>query len=165
MPKPFPQDPVIFLPQEYSHLRLSQAISQQQAMALEMGIRGQATSRLWHRERRLRLTASKYGSILKHQRAPTEIFLNSLSNQRIINARSITYGRGHERVARRSYSNSEQVHTHDCGLVVNPAFPFLGATPDAKVCDCDEFGIIEIKCPYSARDMTVAEAVHKRTIN
>ncbi|WAR11714.1 hypothetical protein MAR_025894 [Mya arenaria] len=36
-------------------------------------------------------------------------------------------------------------------------FSFLGATSDAIVCDNGESGIVEIKCPYSARNMTIAE--------
>ena len=44
------------------------------------------------------------------------------------------------------------------GFAVNPAYPFLGCSPDAKVIDqaakdCP-FGIIEIKCPYKHRDVT-----------
>jgi hypothetical protein len=50
-------------------------------------------------------------------------------------------------------------HLHDCGLVVNPSFCFLGATPDGKVCSDSETGIIEIKCLYFARDMKIKEAI------
>ena len=36
------------------------------------------------------------------------------------------------------------------GLVVNPKYPYLGATPDGWVgCDCCGIGIVEIKCPYT----------------
>ena len=34
------------------------------------------------------------------------------------------------------------------GLVVNPLYPYLGATPDGLIkCQCYEDGLIEIKCP------------------
>lgn len=41
-----------------------------------------------------------------------------------------------------------------CGLLVNPAFPWLGASPDRIVYDPAEhsYGVVEIKCPYSLRD-------------
>lgn len=41
-----------------------------------------------------------------------------------------------------------------CGLLVNPAFPWLGASPDRIVYDPTEqsYGVVEIKCPYSLRD-------------
>ena len=35
----------------------------------------------------------------------------------------------------------------------------MGATPDGKVCSDSETGIIEIKCPYFARDMKIEEAI------
>ncbi len=47
-------------------------------------------------------------------------------------------------------------HTHDCGLVVNPRFSFLGASPDGKVCCSGETGILKIKCLLK---LTIAEAL------
>ena len=44
------------------------------------------------------------------------------------------------------------------GFVINPDFPYIGATPDGMVsCDCCGSGIVEIKCPYCAHDSTVKE--------
>ncbi|VDI66711.1 Hypothetical predicted protein [Mytilus galloprovincialis] len=50
-------------------------------------------------------------------------------------------------------------HLYDCGLVVNPGFSFLGATPDGKLCSNGTIEIIEIKCPYAVRDLYIEEAV------
>ena len=51
------------------------------------------------------------------------------------------------------------MHLHDCGLVINPYFSFIGATPDTKVC-CE--GVTGIpgkkKCSYTARDMPINQA-------
>ena len=46
------------------------------------------------------------------------------------------------------------------GLVVNPSFPWLGASPDAVVIDpsVSSVGMLEIKCPYARRLSTVEEA-------
>ena len=57
------------------------------------------------------------------------------------------------------YRAKSQNHVHDCGLIVNPLFPCLGASPDGKVCDNGETGLLEVKCPFSARNMTIKEAV------
>ena len=39
------------------------------------------------------------------------------------------------------------------GLVINPLYPYLGASPDGFVsCDCCDEAAIEIKCPYSGHD-------------
>ena len=47
---------------------------------------------------------------------------------------------------------------------MNPVFPCNGATPDGKVCDNGTSGLLEIKCPYSVRDLTVAEAIQERNV-
>lgn len=49
-------------------------------------------------------------------------------------------------------------HYYTCGFVVNNDFSFIGATPDARICDN---GIVEIKYPFSARNNTISEACDK----
>lgn len=47
-----------------------------------------------------------------------------------------------------------------CGFIVNKSWPFIGASPDGILnCECCGRGVLEIKCPYSKRDMTLLEAV------
>lgn len=42
---------------------------------------------------------------------------------------------------------------HQCGLVIDPKYPFLGASPDGMVCcSCCGKGVLEIKCPFKYRD-------------
>lgn len=53
-------------------------------------------------------------------------------------------------------------HLHEVGLIVNPDKPFLGATPDGIMCEKSTTAIIEIKCPYSVRDMSIYEACETR---
>ena len=58
---------------------------------------------------------------------------------------------------------NKNIHVHDCGLVtlvVNPSCHFLGTFPDGKVGDNVITGILEVKCPYSARDMLLSDAVN-----
>ena len=76
-----------------------------------------------------------------------------------IHAAPVDYGKRHESVAKGKYLEKyKERHFHDCGFVVNKQFAFLGASPDGKICDDGKTGIIEIKCPFSARNMTVATA-------
>ena len=70
-----------------------------------------------------------------------------------------TYGVSNEKIARQMYIKQSTAHVHTCGLVVNPEFPFLGASPDGIVCDGGATGIVEIKCPYSIRDLKIPAAV------
>ena len=49
------------------------------------------------------------------------------------------------------------------GFLINPLYSFLGASPDGAVNDPSNidipFELVEIKCPYSARNLTSIEAV------
>ena len=46
-------------------------------------------------------------------------------------------------------AKKKHMQTSESGLVLNPEWPHLGASPDGKVqCDCRGQGILEIKCPY-----------------
>ena len=68
-----------------------------------------------------------------------------------------SYGSGHEGVAKMKYCELKpSVHLHDRGLVVSPYFSFLGATPDAQVCCEGVTGNLEVKCPYTARELSVS---------
>lgn len=49
----------------------------------------------------------------------------------------------------------------DCGIFINSQWPFLGASPDAII---SNDSLLEIKCPYSARNTTIKEAVESRLI-
>ena len=63
-----------------------------------------------------------------------------------------SYGSAHESVAQTKYcALKPSVHLHDCGLVMNPYFSFLGAIPDANVCCEGLTGIFEIKCLCTAK--------------
>ena len=71
---------------------------------------------------------------------------------------AIKWGKDHEDDARQEYI-SEASQSHEgfqyatAGLVVNPLYPYLGATPDGLIkCHCCGEGLIEIKCPYSMKD-------------
>ena len=51
-------------------------------------------------------------------------------------------------------------HVQDSGLHINPSFPHLGASPDGIVqCECCGNGVLEIKCPYNAREHSISDAV------
>lgn len=46
-----------------------------------------------------------------------------------------------------------------CGFFVNPAFPQVGASPDAIVtCTCCGKGCVEVKCPAKYKDCTILQA-------
>ena len=53
----------------------------------------------------------------------------------------------------------ETVELTDSGLVVDSQDHWLGASLDAIITVSNEKCVIEIKCPYAARNMTVEEAI------
>ena len=59
------------------------------------------------------------------------------------------------------YRYSHDVTPYDVGLVVNPAFQWLGASSNGKVkyvAGSSPIGLLEIKCPYTYRDLSPQEA-------
>ena len=70
----------------------------------------------------------------------------------------------HEKLAIDAYVNYQQHNGHpdilvtQSGFIVNPLFPILGVSPDGAVYDSSDeenpFGFIEVKYPYSAKDIT-----------
>ena len=65
------------------------------------------------------------------------------------------------------YKNVQNQSGHDglfyskSGFVISEQYPFLGASPDAVVHDTQEtnpFGLAEVKCPYSVRNLTPIES-------
>lgn len=129
------------------------------AHTLEHQTHAQSNSHLWHQERRKRLTASKFSRIAKRRKAINDSFLNSIFYPKPFTNAAIEYGKTHEEAAKKAYSAKRiNFHLHSCGLVVNPEFSFLGATPDGKVCTDRGTGILEIKCPFKARELTPQDA-------
>ena len=53
----------------------------------------------------------------------------------------------------------ETVELTDSGLVLDSQEHWPGASPDAIISVSDEKCVVEIKCPYAARNMTVKEAI------
>ena len=126
---------------------------------LELVTRQQSDCKEWFQARRHRLTASNFGKVIKRKSAPSEKFLTSLFNAKEISAAPLDYGKRHEKSAKAKYLEIyKERHFHECGLVVNKNFMFLGATPDGILCDNGQSGIVEIKCPYTARNMKLTDA-------
>ncbi|GFY36647.1 yqaJ domain-containing protein [Trichonephila clavipes] len=54
-----------------------------------------------------------------------------------------------EEIARKSYSSKYLIDVKECGLFVDPENPYLCPSPDGLI---RSDGLIEIKCPYSAKN-------------
>ena len=145
------------VPQDaYMHMTL------QESWNIEQSTRKQSESPQWMEERKKRITSSNFHLVAKRKKEVTPAFLNALFNPKPFTSVYTSYGTSTEKEAKTVYlAKHPNLHLHDCGLVVNPNFPFLGASPDAKVCVSEDntVGVLEVKCPHKARDITISEAV------
>ncbi|XP_065068875.1 uncharacterized protein LOC135694115 [Rhopilema esculentum] len=82
-------------------------------------------------------------------------------------SKSLSWGKNNEVVARKRYikKNKGKHKSFSCttfGLYISAAYPFLGATPDNILsCQCCGLGVLEIKCPWSSRDLDISEYINK----
>lgn len=137
-------------------------LTMEQCCKLEEATRDQADCSMWAQERKHRLTSSQFGLIMKRKKV-TEKFIDMLKNPKPFTAKATSYGSANERKALTEYCAKKGYHVHKCGLIVNPKFSFLGASPDSKVCVGDgQSGLVEVKCPFSARDKTIIDACEIR---
>ncbi|CAG9773375.1 unnamed protein product [Ceutorhynchus assimilis] len=123
---------------------------------LEQTTRIQRDSAVWHRERRRRITASIFGKICKAKSETTKLNLvKSIVNpKKIDHIPSVRYGSRNEQTAINKYSESTKNIVEKAGLHVHKKFPFLGGSPDGLV---GNDGVIEVKCPYSIRNLKIDE--------
>ena len=61
-----------------------------------------------------------------------------------------------------NYSLKNIVSVRETGTVIQPNLYWLAASPDGLVFDNFEFGLIEIKCPYSKREWTPEEMLQDK---
>ncbi|KAL5239171.1 hypothetical protein ACI65C_006891 [Semiaphis heraclei] len=114
-------------------------------------------SDIWHKERKFRLTASNFGRVCK-LRANTartntvkyilygEVFTPSTS--------ALRYGIQYEPMAKKDFELKLGLEVLPAGLFIDEIINFLACSPDGLIGHND---LLEIKCPYSAKDMTVIE--------
>ena len=128
-------------------------------MAVEKATRAQRESDTWHQQRYGRLTSSSFHSILtmKKQTA-SNVADRLLKNKDLSCIPAVKWGIMKEDTARQAYME-EMMLSHQgfsctkAGLIINPLYPHLGASPDGFVsCSCCGDGLVEIKCPYSVKD-------------
>lgn len=158
---------------EYYNANVKATISQ--CREIEKATRGQSSSGLWFKQRQIRLTASNFGNIVKRKKADVSKLTSRLTTTYnfLSDLRPIKYGKENEDVAAQLYVQYQHSHgspgtkVFNCGLVVNPNFPWLGASPDRVVHDPNatpSVGGLEVKCIESAQGLTPMEAYQmKRT--
>ena len=146
------------------------AVTEEKAKEIEERTRNQAESEQWALERRQRVTASKFGNIVKMRVATKrskkveELLYSSFGGNT-----ATRYGILKETETVQQYVTHQKNHRHPhltdskCGLIVSTANGWwLAASPDGLVYDPTDakhpHGLLEVKNPFSVRDKELDEA-------
>ena len=149
------------LEKEAEKLFCSLSISEKEAEALVNATIMQQASAQWREQRNGRLTGSIFHDIYvrKKSTGPEPLIKRVMGYEQsdLSYVPAIKLGVENESVARQLYTNvmSTKHDNFACnltGLWVSPLYPHLGASPDGvTTCGCHGDGLVEIKCPFSAR--------------
>ena len=128
-------------------------MTEDEAVQIEQATRQQRRSPIWMLERSKRITSSHFGEIC---RATDKKDLKALT-RRLMHGYdacgpAIEHGIKYEDSAALWFDEHYGMQTSECGLFVYPEMPFLAASPDRVI---DSSQLLEIKCPYSAKDMLI----------
>ena len=135
---------------------------------IEKNTRKQNECEEWYKQRKCRLTSSLFGCVVKRRKTiyPKTI-VNKITKPSQIKNASCQWGIENEQKALIKYHEyKNEINEHvalcsACGLVVNPMWPWLGASPDALILDKREesmYGAVEVKCPASKSGMSIINA-------
>lgn len=157
-------------------LRRHLVVSQEKVVETAFATMGQRDNSLWAAVRKLRFTASNFGPILaaaKRNRLTVSLKKRLLSAYNLEKRAPIQWGVTHEKNGIEDYCKTAGVTVVQTGIWLHES-GVLGASPDGFVQgDCISSGnvhlqqpdqpvlspdIIEVKCPFTARNMTITEA-------
>ena len=141
------------------------AITDDEGEFLKQATIRQSQSTTWFDHRKGRITASNFYDVVRHVtngRSYPNSIVKRIMQYYSSNARveALEWGREKEDTARQEYlsiieGSHQNLTVSQCGLVVSPAHPYLGASPDGLVsCRCCGDGVLEIKCPYKYRSQS-----------
>ena len=144
-------------------LELIQALkyTEEQKDNVEIATRLQSDCKRWFEERQLRITASKFGVVIKRKRQHTSLVSQMLYSSIHPSVLALQWGRQHEHDALHEYQQTltSNLILKGVGFFVDGC-GYLGASPDGIV--VDDAGrsvkLVEVKCPYKARDKTIEQA-------
>ncbi|KAI4803255.1 hypothetical protein KUCAC02_006806, partial [Chaenocephalus aceratus] len=138
-------------------------LTPEQCLLVEEKTRKQSRSRVWFEQRAGRVTASSFHEAAKTERSSSLIKIVCYPRSSQFSTEATRWGLQNEDTANKSYLVAMQDHHEDInvaasGLILNPELPWIGASPDGVVTGvCHEPGILEMKCPFSAKDRSLLE--------
>lgn len=118
--------------------------------ALEEITREQSNSENWLYERSKRISSTFFKDVA--DRRTTTLSANLVKRiiyREKVSTKAIEYGRANEARAIKAYEKFKCVTVQRCGMFVDPENPFLCTSPDGLIAPD---GLVEIKCPYTAKE-------------
>lgn len=140
-------------------------ITEEERDAIQKNTIQQNNSPDWIEQRKKRLTASFFGKICKRKKdiSCTPLVKSIVRPKDLSNVLSIAYGKQNEEKALSQIAHQEKIKIERCGLYIHKTSCFLGATPDGIYEDEEgRTGIIEVKCPFAAKDMNPEDAIKEK---
>ncbi|XP_052691242.1 uncharacterized protein LOC128169115 [Crassostrea angulata] len=158
-------------------------INEQQIQQIASLTIGQKDNCLWSSVRKNRLTASNFGCVLaaiKRNRYPISLYKRLCSAYDLSKKDAIIWGMCNEKIAIEKYKTFGDAVVEPTGIWLHKN-GVLGSSPDGIVRQPALFGycyqdpaladmlqlynfrpeILEVKCPFSAKEMTIPEAIEK----
>ena len=141
-------------------------LSEEMVCNVEEATRKQSKSRLWYRYRAGRVIASKMKQVCRTSEVtPSQRLCKEICYPEVFRftSKATSWGLDHESEARARYFEQTKDQHSDftmssSGLVLNPEWPHLGASPDGIVnCSCCGRGVLKVKCPYFHRHNSVQD--------
>ncbi|KAK3584344.1 hypothetical protein CHS0354_006335 [Potamilus streckersoni] len=131
----------------------------QNRQAMQRGSLKDKQSKDWHRLRTGRITASLMKAVCTSSiDKPSISTIRDMCYPVRFSNKATRWGCQHEKDALNAYRSKlgpihDTLTVVECGLIINPECPHIGASPDALVsCNCCGEGTVEVKCPYCIRD-------------
>ncbi|XP_046894769.1 uncharacterized protein LOC124479876 [Hypomesus transpacificus] len=128
--------------------------------------REQRKSRVWFDQRAGRVTASMFHNAARTEKSSSLIKRVCYPRSSQFSTETTRWGLEKEDTAREAYLMAMQdlyvdLNVAASGLIINPDLPWIGVSPDGVVtCACHERGMVEIKCPFSAKDLEHSSLGH-----
>ena len=131
----------------------------------------QSSNDIWKMYRAGRITSSncKQAYVMNLEKPAISTINMIMQYSKEINVAATNYGKESESKAFACYLEKMKLLHDDfsvstTGLHVNEKFPFLGASPDGLTdCSCcKKKGLLEIKCPYSCKNISLADYIKNK---
>lgn len=126
---------------------------------IEAITREQSKCEKWIEVRRNLITASNFGLICCHRKNSSyKNKIKTILYPPILNTLAIQHGNLNEKTAISQLEIQMGIKINQCGIFIDSEYPYLAASPDGVY---DTNGLVEIKCPYSAKGLCVDAAIYE----